>query len=377
MQPIPFDEIRGWLAEALPYWAEHGVDAEHGGFLEEVSFSGAPTACAFKRVRVQCRQIYVFAHAAVLGWAPGAALSRRGQEFLLAKARRDDGSFARRLSRTGAIIDATPDLYDLAFVLFAMAWRYRVEADEEALACAHAVLGFIDGRMRHPEAGYWSALPPAPPLTQNPHMHLAEACLAAFEATQDQLFLDRARELVALFRSRLFNGVSLGERFDAGWGRLGGAAGALEPGHHFEWAWILGQHRRLAGDDLSREAAALVAFAERCGVDPASQAVCDLVDAHGAPAASSSRAWTNAERIKAHLALYEMLGADPRAPAAASARLLLDRYFAGLPRGLWVDCFDIEGAPMAEAVPASIVYHLLLAFSEALRLEPQLRPQTP
>ena len=56
--------------------------------------------------------------------------------------------------------------------------------------------------------------------------------------------------------------------------------------------------------------------------------------------------------------------------------LLFNRYLAVEPRGSWMDQFDGEGRPIAKAVPASILYHLFLCFSEVLRLEPQLTAQT-
>lgn len=373
MSQIPFGEVRAWMFQgALPFWAAHGVDKVHGGFLEELGFDGKETACAFKRVRVMCRQTYVFAHAAELGWAQGAELSRLGCDYLAAKARLPNGSWAKTLSRGGAVIDATPDLYDHSFVLFAMAWRYRVSHDPEALRHAHETLDFIQSRMRAGE-GFVARLPDDGARLQNPHMHFAEACIAAFEATGDQRFLDQADELVALFRRRLFDGRTLGERFTADWRRADGEAGrALEPGHHFEWAWILAHYQRLRGVDLASEARGLAEFAERFGVDPASQAVFDCVRDDGAPLKTSSRAWANTERIKAWLALFELTGRDPRAEVAGSLRLLFDRYFAAMPAGGWIDQFDAEGRPLSKAVPASIVYHLFLAFSEVQRLEPRL-----
>ena len=182
MTQIPFAAIRDWIfRDALPFWAEHGVDREHGGFLEELSPQGGPTACDFKRVRVLARQTYAFSHAAVLGWAPGEALSRLGQDYLVARARLPGGAWAKTLSRSGAVIDPTIDLYDLAFVIFAMSWRYRASGDGEALGHAHATLDFIQRSMRAPNGGFVSKLPDDGVLLQNPHMHLTEACLAAFE----------------------------------------------------------------------------------------------------------------------------------------------------------------------------------------------------
>jgi mannose/cellobiose epimerase-like protein (N-acyl-D-glucosamine 2-epimerase family) len=79
MNPVPFEAARAWMFEAaLPLWAERGVDRVDGGFYEELDADGRPTACAFKRVRVMCRQIYVFSHGALLGWKQGADISEWG-----------------------------------------------------------------------------------------------------------------------------------------------------------------------------------------------------------------------------------------------------------------------------------------------------------
>ncbi len=374
MNHIPYSAVRAWVfRDALPFWAEHGVDRAHGGFLEEVSPDGGLTDCGFKRVRVQCRQTYVFSQAAVLGWSGGEELSRMGYEYLIAKARLAEGGWARVLSKGGAVTDASADLYDLAFIVFAMIWRYRASGDAEALHHAHAALDFVQSRMRGPGGGFWARLPACAPRLQNPHMHLAEACLAGFEATQDQRFLDQAKELVNLLRTKLFDGATLGERFDAEWRRLVGEDGcALEPGHHFEWAWILAQYQKLSDDTASDEAMALASFAEEHGVDPRSGAVFDAVREDGSPLKRSSRAWTNTERLKAWLAIYELTGRDPSAEVASTLKLLFERYFAAAVPGAWIDQFDGDGKPISKAVPASIVYHLLLAFTELLRLEPQL-----
>jgi mannose/cellobiose epimerase-like protein (N-acyl-D-glucosamine 2-epimerase family) len=377
MSAIPFARVRGWMFdEALPFWASHGVDRPFGGFLEELTFDGAPTDVAFKRVRVICRQLYVFSHAALLGWSDGRALSDRAYEYLVAKARTPDGGWARRLTRQGEIKDPTPDLYDIAFVLFSLAWRYRLTSEPAVLRLAHETLDFVQRNMAGPHGGFWQWLPPTGPRLQNPHMHLIEASLALFEATQEQRFLEQAREIAALFKGRLFDGRTLGERFTDDWRRIAGEEGRkLEPGHHFEWAWILARYQQAAGENMVAEARALTAFGEK-GVDPKTHMTIDLIRDDGAALERSSRSWPNTERIKAHLALFELAGADPTAPVSETLEVLFGNYLAVAPRGSWMDQFDGDGRPIAKAVPASILYHLFLCFSEVLRLEPRLSAQT-
>lgn len=378
MSQIPYSEVRSWMFElALPFWAEAGLDRAHGGFLEELRLDGSPADIAFKRVRVTCRQIYVFSHAALLGWRAGAALSTLGYDYLVDKAWLGEGQgWARRLTRQGDVLDTAPDLYDIAFVLFALAWRYKLTGEAETLGRMHATLAFVRTQLRAaPHEGFWHALPPLGPRLQNPHMHLLEACLAAFEACGDERYLDGASETVGLFQRYFFDGRTLAEYFTADWGRALSEEGrSVEPGHQFEWAWLLAQYQRTSGvsTDLAGSAAALIAFGERFGVDAETQATYDEVRDDGAPLRTTSRAWPNTERIKGHLGLYELTGADPRQAAAAATRVLLDRYLALPLPGAWIDQFDALLQPMSQTIPASTLYHVFLAFAELLRLQPRL-----
>ena len=52
--------------------------------------------------------------------------------------------------------------------------------------------------------------------------------------------------------------------------------------------------------------------------------------------------------------------------------LILDKHMAWRPAGTWMDCFDAEGRPIADHIPASILYHVFLAFAELLRLEDRI-----
>src|SRR5262245_53516224 len=140
-------------------------------------------------------------------------------------------------------------------------------------------------------------------------MHLLEACLVAFEATSDRRFLNRAAEIVQLFRLRFFDGRTLAEFFTDDWRRAPGDAGRLiEPGHQFEWAWILATYQRLSGVDLRVEATALVEFAERHGVDQKTQLTCNQVRDDGYPIDRSSRTWPKTGRLNGNLPLFESAG---------------------------------------------------------------------
>ncbi len=362
---------------ALPWWAANGVDRAHGGYIEQMTLDGRDIAAPFKRTRVTARQIYVFSHGYMLGFAKGADIARHGVDFLVSKTWNGPAEgFARRLTREGAMLDPTPDLYDLAFVLFAFSWFHKASGDRTARDWMHRTLDFIETHMRQPGgAGFLHESPPTGWRLQNPHMHLTEACLSAFETTGEKRFGDLARELADLFRTRFFDLESrtLAEYFTDDWSRAPGEEGRItEPGHQFEWAWILNSCRKLLGVDLSAEIRAAASFAEQYGVDKTSCATFNQVRDNGEPIDMGSRTWPNTERIKAAIALWELDGTDPSDIVRSSGALLLERYLANTPHGTWIDAFDAAGRPLVDTAPASTLYHVFLAFAEILRVSDEV-----
>jgi mannose/cellobiose epimerase-like protein (N-acyl-D-glucosamine 2-epimerase family) len=58
--------------------------------------------------------------------------------------------------------------------------------------------------------------------------------------------------------------------------------------------------------------------------------------------------------------------------ANSALDVLFSRYLNGVPPGGWIDQFDAAGAPVSQSMPASTLYHVFLAFTEALRLGDRL-----
>jgi mannose-6-phosphate isomerase len=366
--------VRAWLKDvALPFWGKVGFDSARGGFHERLDLNGQPIADVSRRLMVQGRQLYVYCQAAALGWYPDARqLADRCVSFMVDSYYRADGEagWVFALRPDGMVANATRDLYAHAFALLGLASYHRVSGDNGVLDLADATLDYLDQAAGVLAGGYLDAVGPrAATRRQNPHMHLFEALVALYEATSRARYLARAAELFGLFVSRFFEpqSGSLREYLDANLAPLPDAAGrAREPGHHYEWIWLLRQFQRHCSRNVDPWCSALYAHADRYGWDPQGFII-DEVDAAGAPIRQSRRSWPHTEGLKANIVEAEAgrPGCEERAVRCASR--LWETFLARPVAGGWIDHIDANGEPLVKFMPASTLYHLVCALAEAER----------
>ena len=366
-----------WIAgRALPVWATLGFDTGNGRFRERLDQDGAPLDVPH-RAMVQARQIYVYAHACQLGWFEDGG---RLAETAMRSARRDflsddgiEASFAFSIDAGGGIVSDVRDSYTHAFMLFAIAWLYRLNGDRELLDLADRLSRYIDRHLFDPAAGgLYDAVPtPVRDKRQNPLMHLLEAYLAMERAAPERGYLERAAGLVELFAARLFSeepGV-LVEHFAEDWSPHPDPAKAtlFEPGHHFEWVWLLDDYAELSGADITRWSDRLYDMARAHGLSPQGL-VYDEVAADTTVVKRSHRVWPHTEGIKAAVARAARGDRDAPAFAGMMARGLLDTFLDRPFDGGWIDHIDEARQPLVSYVPASSLYHLFFAGAEAAKL---------
>lgn len=358
---------------ALPLWATLGCAAD-GVFVETLDARGKP-AGDFRRARVQARQAYVYAAAGRQGWAgPWEGLVRRGLERFEATNLRRDGLYRTRVSSDGETLDDTPWLYDQAFALFAFAGAAAAGAAPAMMSeRAHRLFEAV-GALRH-DAGGWREAGDRP-FQANAHMHLLEACMAWEALEPDGPWTGHADAIVALARRAFIDaeGGFLREFFDDAWRPAAGEDGRLvEPGHQFEWAWLLTRWGRARGDAWALDAARTLYRIGRRGVDARSGVAVDALNDDLSVRSGQARLWPQTERLKAALILAEGAEGEARAPLlrdAAEALKGLNRYLE--PTGLWRDKLKPEGGFVDEPAPASSLYHIMVACEQLRALAPRL-----
>ncbi|HEY0052154.1 MAG TPA: AGE family epimerase/isomerase [Caulobacteraceae bacterium] len=356
------DLLKPWLLDqAFPLWWTVGADHALGGFHEKIGRDGRAID-APRRGRVLPRQIYAFCRAGALGWnGPWREAVEHGCEFLLRAYRRPDGLVRTLVAPGGAPLDDTADLYDQAFALlaFAHAFAAGVRA-EECGAAAHALrvsleirLGDGSGGFREQETG--------PLRNSNSHMHLFEALLAWVEIDPDPEWRALTRRLgrmaVEVFVDPTTGAVR--EAFDEAWRPKPEAP--VEPGHQFEWSWLLTRWSGLEGCEAPPAAHRLFEIGEAHGVDPASGTTLDALDGALSPVLRTGRLWPQTERLKAAAQRGAVYGEAAAWRAAAQAGRVLLTYFEDVPAGAWRDRRRPDGGFVDEPSPASSLYHIVCA----------------
>ncbi len=364
-----------WAIDAaLPLWATAGFDDEHGRFEERLTLSGGRLPDVPLRLMSQARQIHAYALAARRGWrADAVALIERAFASMVRDYyhRDDRGGWVFSIRRDGTVVDARRDLYTHAFILLAIASYVEATGRREALAIADETLAFVERHMAAPEGGgFVEELPANGALRrQNPHMHLFEGLLSLWECSRHERHLGRATKVFDLFATRFFRAIPgvVGEYFTADLRPAEGVVGSIvEPGHHYEWVWLLRRFERASGRSVQPYVDAIYGHAERYGFDEAGMIVGELL-VDGTPRAGVRRIWPITEAIRSNLieARHGRTGGEGR--AAGLAVLLRNRFLTLDPAGGWLDKLDDKGRCVNEFMPASTLYHLLGGIDELSR----------
>jgi mannose-6-phosphate isomerase len=197
-------------------------------------------------------------------------------------------------------------------------------------------------------------------------MHLFEAALAWMAIADDPGWLAMAEQLARLCMDRFFDRANgaLGEVFAGDWSPAPGLGGRLaEPGHQFEWAFLLDRWSKLVGRDRPEAVARLIAFADSYGIDSRRGVAVNCVTIDGAMHDGVARLWAQAERIRAYL-IDRRPGDETRLLQAISSL----RRFLELPiSGLWFDQLTVENEFVQEPARATSLYHIVGAVAKLAR----------
>jgi mannose/cellobiose epimerase-like protein (N-acyl-D-glucosamine 2-epimerase family) len=341
----------------LPIWRGPGFDTKLRLAFEAVAADGrTPLPPARYRTMACARQLFVFSRAGDVAHADAlfASLLHYFQD-------RKNGGWFYSVDANGAPRERQKDLYTHAFVIFACAEYARHGDRPEALAVIHETSALVEARFGDGVGGILNAamsedfgIVMGTPL-QNPLMHLTEAWLAARDTTGDAHF-DRRLDGLAEGIAGAFVHEATGCIAEL---PIGSANNWLEPGHQFEWLFLVegSRHDAFEARGLGVSLARAFDFAQRTGVDPSTGGVAASVDERGGVIDSTQRIWAQTEYLRAMATHGSEL-------ARAGLPMQIER-FAGrfLNASGWIECRSAEGAITRPEMPSTTPYHLATAYA--------------
>ena len=232
------------------------IDEKLGGYINQFRDDGSIFDNQTKHLVGTCRFVYIFSIAAILTEKSEYKESaRHGVQFLLNHHRQSKGGYAWILEGL-KVNDATNHCYGHAFVLLAFATSLKAGIQESAEPLVETFNLMERHFWRQADRLYvdeissdWSIVDPY--RGQNANMHTCEAMIAAFEATGETNYLDRATALairVCVDMTKQSDGM-IWEHYDKNWDpdwqyNLDDPKNLFRPfgyliGHWMEWAKLL------------------------------------------------------------------------------------------------------------------------------------------
>ena len=281
------------IESIMDFYHPRCIDRDRGGFFQHFLDDGRVYDATTRHLVSSTRFVFNYAMAArFFDRADYREAARHGVTFLrLAHLNPETGGYAWLLDGERTL-DATNHAYGMAFVLlaFAKALEAGIEEARTGLEDSWDLMerhfwSPADGLYKDEISPDWQVV--SPYRGQNANMHGCEAMLAAFEATGESKFLDRAELLarrVTLDLAAQADGL-VWEHYDPNW-RADWAYNrddpkhlfrpwGFQPGHQTEWAkllLILERHRE--GDWLLPTAQRLFDTALATAWDDAFGGIC-------------------------------------------------------------------------------------------------------
>lgn len=348
-QSSPLAEVQQHFDRCIvPLWEGPGWNPELALPFEALDPAHQPLPVQRYRAMACARQLYLFSQRIDQPGARerAAALFRSLQRHFHDA---EHGGWFYSIDAQGKPLDRRKDLYTHAFIVFACAHYWDKSRDSLVESTLDAALSVVAERFATADGLYeasldedWSDLGSGP--LQNPLMHLAEAFLATLAVREDAEVEAALMALTQAMHEHFIDpqrGVMLEKP-------RGAVDNWFEPGHQFEWFYLLETSPLLKGTALHASLEQAFGFAEERGVKDG--AVLAMLDPDGSVRDATQRIWAQAEYLRALT-----LRADGAVKIPAQIEVLRKQF---LHEGGWYECRDAGGKVSRSDMPSTTPYHL-------------------
>jgi len=364
----------------VPFWARHGIDAEHGGVLSCMEEDGKRIS-SDKYIWSQARWVWVCAalynriekRPEFLTWA------RATIDFLLRHGRDERDRWVFSTTREGKIIEGATSIYSDCFVIYGLSEYCRATKEAELLALARKIFASVRGRIEAPDFAETAPykLPPnrrnhgVPMILTEVASELAKTCNDEDVAAAADDYSDRVmRHFVRPERCCLL------EFLDRNYREVPPPEGTfVMPGHAIESMWFVMHHALTRNDRKTiRAAAEVMRWHLEKGWDKEYGGLFLGIDAEGHPPfmphSDTKVWWPHTEALYALLLARELTGERWCEEWHGRVHEWAFHHFAMAEVGEWRQRLDRKGNPITDvvALPVKDPFHLPRALILAIQL---------
>ncbi len=367
----------------LPYWEKNGIDFNKGGFYEFLKNSDKGFG-EIRRTRLIARQIYSFSEGFALGWeGPIERIIQHGLDFIIQnKMISHSGKLAQSINLKNSEVNFSHDLYDYAFFFFCLAEiSNRAKFKNLAEEYAKKTLKYLELNWRHPKIGFIEDPHHCCFLKSNPHMHMLEACLHWEIKGDSQVYQFReiADEIVELAISKFIDQDKgfIYELFNKDWTIPDKKEFLMiEPGHQFEWGYLLLQWSLLRDNyKVYAYAKNLINIGEKFGISNINSSVVNSINKNLSFEDANSKIWPQTERVKVWSLIISNhktfnFGLQESINSLTQSMSNLNNFLKKKEnKALWEEILDLNGNFINIPNKASSLYHIVCAISNLNKIK--------
>jgi N-acylglucosamine 2-epimerase len=311
---------RALLGDVVPFWGNHSVDGECGGFFTCLGRDGSAYDTD-KFVWLQARQTWTFSmlYNQLEKRDSWLRIARHGAEFLARHGTDQEGNWYFSLTRDGRPLVQPCNIFSDCFAAVAFSQFARAANDDRARQIAARTYRNILGRKANPKGRYSKAVPGTRPMISLALPMILASVTQELDWLLDPPEFDRAldacvEEVFAPFldSERMVlreHAAPGGEKLDCFEGRL------VNPGHGIETMWFIMDIAERRNDRQLAERAVEVALRTlEFGWDPEMGGIFYFLDARGHPPQQlewdQKLWWVHMETLVALLKGYRLTGRE-------------------------------------------------------------------
>jgi mannobiose 2-epimerase len=397
--------------EIIPFWLNHGLDRQHGGYLTCFDANGQPSGDENKYLVTQTRMIWgmsaFYRHYAARKELHEAAV--QGVDFFIEHFwDKTHGGWFWKTARDGSVLDDGKVVYGQSFAIYALAEYTLATGDKRGLEYARQTFDLLQKYAADTfRGGYYENLEPdwrvsgpgfpaGDRKSLDIHMHLMEAFTTLYACSREEIHKRKLQEVIDLILTRMVHptsGCGLNQ-FDLAFNPIPAinirrtwnaerAAGEViaQPtdttsyGHNVELAWLLNRAAEVMGCEAGHYNAVtrkLVDHSLQYGFDHQLGGVYRDGPHEGPALVYDKEWWQNCEVLVGYLDAYETLGDERYLEAFLKTWAFDHTHMINHDVGEWRQLLNREGKIIVGDIgnPWKAIYHSGRAVMESvLRLQ--------